>query len=65
MEEISVARNLLSNFLPSHLVKKKGSFAEKIKSTIFDMLKKLLDSGLNLPEYLATDLSRLPPLVGD
>ena len=26
------------------------------------MLKKLLDSGLNLPEFHATDLSRLPPV---
>ena len=57
-----MVRNLLPNFLPSRLVKKKGSVAEKIKSRMIDMLKKLLASGLNLPEFHATDLSRLPPV---
>ena len=44
-EEIAMARNLLSNFLSSRLVKRKGSVAEKIKSTMIDKLKKLLDCG--------------------
>ena len=61
-EEIAVARTLLSNFLSSCLVKRKGSVAEKIKSTIIDKLKKLLDCGLNLPEFHATDLSCLSPV---
>ena len=56
-EEILEARAVLSNFCK--LYKRKGS--ERMRNTMEDIVKAILNPDLHLPVFYAIDLSRLPP----
>ena len=58
--EVMAARNLLDEHTPYRLPKRKGQ--ERIKCTIEDLAKACLDPNMKLPEYYATNMSRLPPV---
>jgi hypothetical protein len=62
-EEVSLAKSLLvSRLKDRRLGKHTGADEVKIKKTVNDMLRIVLDPTVALPTFYATQLSRLPPV---
>ncbi len=60
--DVSQAKSLISEHCQQRFVKHKGSDAEKVKKTLIDMLRVILDPAITLPTYYAIQLARLPPV---
>lgn len=59
-EEIMAAKGLLDQVVYSRLPKRQGQ--AKIRLTVEDILKVVLDPTIRLPTYFAVNLARLPPV---
>jgi len=60
LDEIFAARTLLNMYVTKRLPKRQG--ADKLRSTMEDVLRVCLDPSIPLPTFYAVDLSRLPPV---
>jgi hypothetical protein len=59
-DEIMVARNLLESASGARLPKRKGG--DRLRSTVEDIVKVMLNPSYDLPEFYAIELARLPPV---
>ncbi len=59
-DEVYAAKDLITSFAEARLPKRKGN--DKKKFTLEDIVKTCLDPSLQLPQFFAVDLSRLPPV---
>ena len=59
-DEILAARTLLNMYISKRLPKRQG--ADKLRTTMEDVLKVCLDPSVPVPTFYAVDLSRLPPV---
>ena len=62
-DEVVAARNLLNSFLPvgsKRLGKRQG--ADRVRTTLEDTVKMLLNPSVALPVFYAVNMSRLPPV---
>ena len=62
VDEIAQARMELMKYVDQRMPKHKGNEADKKKRIMADIVKICLDPTLNLPEFYAVDLCRLPPV---
>jgi len=63
VKEVEKARSVLSGYVvEKRLGKHKGSDKEKVRKIMSDLLKVCLDPSVQLPQFYALDISRLPPV---
>ena len=61
-DEIAQAKNILSENWNNRLAKHRGPEEERVKKTLIDMTRVLLDPEANLPIFYAVNLNRIPPV---
>ena len=59
-DEIFSGRDLLDPLLSAHLPKRKS--ADKLRATVEDIVKALLNPPVDLPTFYAVSIARLPPV---
>jgi len=65
LDEAVTAQAVLSKYVSDQLTKHKGSDKDRLKKTVTDLLKCILDANIDLPQFCCTNLARLPPVSAD